>query len=144
MDNTPKKRGRPKGSKAQLGLSLDKRLKILAKIATDQNQKPSDIIAACKEITALLNDKIKNTEEGIQETTIKFEEDKTINKPEIKPENKEELSDKINKKAEVIPDKPIDKPVSEVLEVPKPQEATKDKEDIMTINFIIDKEEQKD
>jgi len=82
-----KKKARRLRGKAKPGLSLDRRLKILSKIATDDKQKATDIIAACKEITALLNDKIKETESGIPVTQLSF-----VNKIETKPftpENKE-------------------------------------------------------
>lgn len=72
---TGKPRGRPVGTtdKNRCGLSLEKRLKILSKIAMDKNAKPSDVINACKEITALLNDKVKETEAGNEITVIRFD-----------------------------------------------------------------------
>lgn len=105
-EHLKKQKGRPKG-KTKSGLSLDKRLKILSKIATDDKQKATDIIAACKEITALLNDKIKETESGIPVTTLSFM-DKIETKP-LKIENKEEnLVKNIEKKEEIIPDKIVE------------------------------------
>lgn len=98
-----RKRGRPRG-KASPGLSLDRRLKILSKIATTKGQDPTVIIQACKEITALLNDKVKEAEESIPSTIIKFEPPK-IEKPE-KVEKAEKIQEKV---VEKIPEKAPEK-----------------------------------
>jgi len=98
---TKKKTGRPKG-KASAGLSLDKRLKILSKIALSKDAKPADVINACMQITSLLNDKIKDTESGVQTTVIKF--DKAITTKPLKPENiGQNIEQNIVKKTEEVP-----------------------------------------
>jgi hypothetical protein len=69
---TKKKAGRPKGSKIS-GLSVAQRLKILASIAKDTKTKPSDRIAAVKQITDINNDRAIETN-GIAKTIITFQE----------------------------------------------------------------------
>jgi hypothetical protein len=56
--NLRKGPGRPKGTKNKpvVGMPINKRLKLLSKIAMNKNTKPTDVINAVKEITALLND----------------------------------------------------------------------------------------
>jgi hypothetical protein len=77
--------GRPKGLKnyRPLGLSLKKRLKILGEIAMNKNNDPRDVIAACKEISNLLNDRIKETENGVEETVLSFTDAKNPSKKHI-------------------------------------------------------------
>jgi len=79
--------GRPKGVKnyvRPLGLSLKKRLRILGGIAMNKNNDPRDVIAACKEISNLLNDRIKETTDGAEETVLSFTDAKN---PHKKQEN---------------------------------------------------------
>ena len=55
-------------------LPLKKRLKLLSKIANSPKSKPGDIINACNTITALLNDRIKDSEGNSTTTVLSFEE----------------------------------------------------------------------
>lgn len=109
--NTPAKkpRGRPKGSTKKTGLSFEKRMAVLQKIALDNSAKDTDRLAAIKLITDMLSDKVKVADDGniSSETILRFETvtpliQKIENKPLI-PENKEEnIYQNITKK-EVIP-----------------------------------------
>jgi len=77
------KGGRPQ--KSHKGLSLDKRLSILKKIALDENNKASERISAVDLITKLLNDKIKDAADGTVETIISFKKDEKDEKDEKEP-----------------------------------------------------------
>lgn len=102
--NLRKGPGRPKGTKNKpvVGMPINKRLKLLSKIAMNKNTKPTDVINAVKEITALLNDRVKEAQEGQDTILIKFEEDKEEAKETKEaPEFKDRCHDK-NKKDEII------------------------------------------
>lgn len=66
---------RPKGSKnkASMGLPLPRRMKVLQKIILDETQKTCDRLAAIKNMTDMLSDKVKETKEGLAETVLSFE-----------------------------------------------------------------------
>lgn len=103
-----KPRGRPKGSTKKTGLSFEKRMAVLQKIALDNMAKDSDRLAAIKLITDLLSDKVKITDDNniSSETIIRFEQapliQKIENKPLIPENNTENIYQNITKK-EVIP-----------------------------------------
>ena len=85
VNNLRGKWGRPKGStsKSSRGLTIDKRLTILSKIALDPKCKPLERISAVNLITQLLNDKIRDTQ-VVPETILSFtnirDEDKLLKK----------------------------------------------------------------
>jgi hypothetical protein len=72
--NKPKRTGRPRGSKDQLGLPLKKRMKALRSIIEDPNAKESDKVQAVKVMTELLADRIQTAEATKDIYLIKFEE----------------------------------------------------------------------
>lgn len=82
---TKNKGGRPKGSIAKIPLmDLNKRIKVLAKIVNDKEEKTSDRIAAVLAITNILNDKVQKESLENPITTITFEENKV--NPSVPPE----------------------------------------------------------
>jgi len=143
MDTTPivpKKRGRPKGSTSakNAGLSLDTRLKILSKIALDKNGKPTDVINACKEITALLNDRIRNAESESATTVIKFQENevKLDEKPEIKTKETEIKSFEMDKEINTTTSTTTGQANTQTI---VQEEVTK--VDVIELNFSFEKDE---
>ena len=70
----PKKIGRPKGKKTQLGLSLKKRLKTLKATIENPKTKEADRIMATRLMSDLLGDKILNDMETDNRYLICFEE----------------------------------------------------------------------
>lgn len=98
--------GRGKGHLNHRGLTLNKRLKLLNKIALNESEKTTDRLNAIRIMTDLLSDKVKETKDGLQETVISF----SPAKDNIK--NKEEkviLPEKDIEKQEVTNDKQVDK-----------------------------------
>jgi len=91
--------GRPKGSKNKIGMSVEKRLKVLTKLALDVTVKPSDRISAIAQITSLLNDRVKDTPAGGVETVLTFNNHNNEIKPkqeETKLENSAIIDEKDN------------------------------------------------
>lgn len=132
------KGGRPKGTDMQRTLSLEGRIKILSKIASNPNSKPADIISACNMITQLLNDKVKATQEGMAVTQISFNElENTTSKQEIKP---------VENILKPVPVQPVIevKPISEVLtDIVQPvnNKVVIEEIDELTFNFEQGKED---
>ena len=78
-------------------LSVDERLEILSQIAKDKELKPQDRVAACKEISNLLNDR-KQADEG-ENPTLQISFIKSTKKPHRKSKRKSKNAPK--KKKEV-------------------------------------------
>lgn len=105
---------RPLGSKNKTGMSFEKRMKVLQKIALDPNEKSVDRLNAIKLITDLLQDKVRMASDGSASTIIQFEN--TVNKPQNNPENIPALSEekpktvinKVTNKQPIEEMKPID------------------------------------
>lgn len=143
MDDTQVKKrpGRPKGSGNKAGLTLEKRLKILSKIALDKNSKPPDVIAACKEITALLNDKIKAQESEVPITQVKYTEDtpNQVKYTEDTPKTVIKSSENTGKNSEEVPE---NAPATVITDIIKPVEPVDNKEvtkedNTINFNFVI-------
>lgn len=67
--------GRPKGSTAKIGLDFKKRMKILNQIIRDEKTKPADRLAAIKQMTDALSDKVRVNDDDAPIMVIRFEED---------------------------------------------------------------------
>jgi len=123
--------GRPKGvknkQKLSMGLSLKKRLKILGDIAMNKNNDPRDVIAACKEISCLLNDRVKETTEGMEETVLSFTDAKNTSKKQEKNIEKNSVENVTNIEKGNTPE-------------PKPVEKTPENSNVssMELSFSID------
>ena len=85
MNLHPNPNGRPKGTKNKLGLSLEKRLKVLQKIILDDNAKAADRLTAIQQMTDMLADKVQVTAEGKQEMVLTLNELKPAKNIETKP-----------------------------------------------------------
>lgn len=142
---------RPKGSPNKIGLTLDKRIKILSKIACNKESKDTDIIAAVKQITDLLNDRIKEAGIRSEPTVIKFEDTKKIEeKPvnTIKCENNKENTIEIQANTTtsttttlIIPEEIITtNSCNNVMTMEISKENINIDEDTLNINFIIKEE----
>lgn len=131
METVKRSRGRPKGSTQGAGLSLEKRLKILSKLATDPHGKPSDVINACKQITELLNDRVREAEAGIPITQIQFQAE-AVEEIQIKP------SKNLKKIETVIANNTSNKAVEANVVVPQTiTEVIDSQQDTLEFNFII-------
>ena len=137
--------GRPKGSKTQQGLSLERRLRVLQKIILDTTQKTGDRLVAIKTMTELLSDKVKTPEVGGETMVLKFEENTP--KP-IKIDNKPEI---IKHETPVIIVKPADNQIvtgqqtsnttsTITTQVIKQEEVKQD--NVLEFSFEIDKENE--
>jgi hypothetical protein len=131
---------RPVGSKNKLGLTLEKRLKILSKIALDKSAKAPDVIAAVKEITQMLNDRVKEVGMGAEPTVIKFDEatvTTTITTPVITVENTEITTTTTTKAANLSGANICHNVMTSV--IPK-ENVINDQADELRIDLLIDNE----
>lgn len=131
--------GRPKGSlnKAATGLSFEKRMKILAKIIQDENEKSANRLSAIKQMTEMLADKVQviNTNDS-PITTIKFEEDTKKIAKDI-PKNTNDSTIQPKEEKPVINPEPVKQ---QPLITIKPFEPGKNRmidEDSLSIDLVI-------
>jgi hypothetical protein len=93
MDETPKpknKGGRPRKIKPNTDLrTREGRLQLLISIAAEIHETSATRLAAVKEITALLNDKMKDEEGENPVTTLRFVPEKPSQTPSEPPEKPE-------------------------------------------------------
>jgi hypothetical protein len=126
---TKGKAGRPKGShsKITVGLSLNRRLRILNKIATDKTADVKDVLAAVSLITQLLGDKVKEATDGRKEVVLSLDNSKTELKNNV-------ASVEINKEPII---NAVEPPASKTLEIVNaPAKDIKDVEQQVDVNKV--------
>jgi len=139
---TGKPRGRPKGTVLAGSLTVESRLKILAKIATNKNEKSTDRLSAVKLITEILNDKVRLEEvNGIAITQIAFDDKQNIKKP---TENTENIHQDIKNNPDIITPITQDNSSSNIItDIIQPIEVADNKQVTEELTFDFKIEEDK-